>query len=64
MRRLALLLSLLSGCVVSEFRGATPADEAQCRNVARAITGARWGAAFADAYDDCMRGKGLREVDE
>ncbi len=62
-RRVALWVLLVTGCV-HQFRGATSADEAQCRNLARAITGASGGLHYADAYDDCMRGKGLREEDE
>ena len=56
-------VGVVSACV-HQFRGATSADEAQCRNQARAITGVNGGILFAEVYDDCMRGKGLREEDE
>lgn len=55
---LALLLSIDLGCV-AQFRGATAADMAQCRNVARAI--ARDNFELAAVYNDCMRGKGYSD---
>ena len=67
------LAILLSGCAQgAAFRGSTPAQEAECRNIWRMVAntcynGGGLGEALvcrsngAEAYDDCMRSKGLVE---
>lgn len=70
-RAALLLLLLLFGCAEgANFRGQTPAAMADCRNVWRSIANACLGGGGgglvcrrqgADAYDDCMRGKGFTE---
>jgi hypothetical protein len=57
----ALLVLLCAGCV-AQFRNATSADEAQCRNVMRAIGGGI--VVQIETYNDCMRGKGYTEEDQ
>lgn len=73
---LAGILVIVIGCASGGvFRGSTPAQEAECRNIWRMVAntcyhGTGWGEALgcrsqgAEAYDDCMRSKGLVEVEQ
>lgn len=60
---LAALLAAAAGCGATQFKGATPADMASCRNRAREVTHDSWGKNFDDAYDDCMVAKGYKPED-
>ena len=59
MRRALILLAILA-CKPTTFPGATPADAAACRNVARDVSRENWGKDFDDAYIDCMIAKGFQ----
>lgn len=57
-------LAIATGCAGQrEFRGATAADAAACRNVARDVTKETWGKSFDDAYNDCMISRGFAPLD-
>lgn len=74
--RSALCLLLLGCAHGANFRGQTPAAMAECRNVWRMVAntclagqggigpGLACRARGAEAYDDCMRGKGFEEIPE
>jgi len=63
MTRALPLLALLVACKPTQFPGATPADAAACRNVARDVSRDTWGKDFDDAYNDCMIAKGYTPSD-
>ena len=73
MKRAALSLLLIGCAEGANFRGQTAAAMAECRNVWRSVAYACQAgqgglgialacrARGAEAYDDCMRGKGFEE---
>lgn len=63
MRTALICLALFACHSQKAFQGATAADEAACRNVARDVTHDSWGGKFNAAYNDCMTSKGFAAAD-